>query len=267
MIKLNGGTRSSSRSRVANRLAWLANAGIENSAMSVSRSAGSALCCSLATRIPSCTAASRAAGSAKCVGSEVMTAETRLPWVPFCSSVRMDTGTDATSGRSGRASCFCSQVRNAPAHSAITTSLTVTPAAFLIALTSASGTLVKAQRRCGPMFLLNGVAGATNGGADSTTPRFRRNRNRSMSGSQGRAGLLMIAGSDRTISTETRAARTGLVASDAALRASNCAAPGSASGRHRSGSSISRGSGEMSISAASKSFPETPSMAAWCTLM
>src|SRR5271156_3259703 len=190
---------------------------MENWAMSVSSSAGSALCCSLAARIASCTAASRPAGSAKLVGSAAMTDETRLPWAPFCSSVRMDTGTAVSSGPSGRASCFCSQTRSAPAHSAITTSLTVTPAAFLISLTCASGRLVKAQRRCGPMFLLNGVAGAINGGADRTTPRSRRNTYRSMSGSQGRAGLATRAGNERTIPAENRTARTGLVASGAGL--------------------------------------------------
>ena len=115
------------------------------------------------------------------------------------------------------------------------------------------------------MFLLNGVAGAINGGADRTTPRSRRNTYRSMSGSQGRAGLATRAGNERTIPAENRTARTGLVASDAALRTSSFAAPGWVSGRHESGSPVSRGSGEVSISAASRSFPDTPSMAAWCT--
>ena len=74
--------------------------------MSVSSSAGSALCCSLATRIASCAAASRPAGSAKCVGSGAITDETRLPWVPCCSSVRMDTGTAASSGPVGQRIVF-----------------------------------------------------------------------------------------------------------------------------------------------------------------
>ena len=108
----------------------------------------------------------------------------------FFSSVRIDTGTAVRSGPSGRASCFCSQMRSAPAHNAITTSLTVTPAAFLIALTCASGEAGEGPATMrSEMFLLNGVAGAINGGADRTTPRSRRNTNRSMSGSQGNAGL------------------------------------------------------------------------------
>ena len=66
--------------------------------------------------------------------------------------------------------------------------LTVTAAAFLISLNSASGRLPKAQRRCGPIVLLNGVRGDTRGGADNTTLRPRRGRNRSITGSRGRAG-------------------------------------------------------------------------------
>jgi hypothetical protein len=89
-------------------------------------------------------------GVGRWVGSGAIMVDTRLPPLPFSSSARTDTGTAATSGSSGRASWSINQVRSAPVDSAITTSFTVQPAAFFTALTSSSGTVQNAQRRCGP---------------------------------------------------------------------------------------------------------------------
>ena len=62
--------------------------------------------------------------------------DTRFVHFSVSSPVRIDTGTIATSGTSGRASWSSSHVRSPPAHAAITTSFTVAPSAFLMSLTS-----------------------------------------------------------------------------------------------------------------------------------
>ena len=86
--------------------------------------------------------------------------DTLLPRVPFWSVVRTETGTAATSGAVGRAWCSSSQRRSAPAHNAMTTSLTVRSLPARRLLTSASGRSVKAHLRCADSGALNGVPGA-----------------------------------------------------------------------------------------------------------
>ena len=112
-----------------------------------------------------------------------------------------DRGPDATYQFTGRpfsaALAYTHGRSEAAGHNAMTTSLTVTPAAFFTALTC-ERQLPNAQRRCGPMFLLNGVGGAISGGAVRMTSRSWRNRNRRPACSQGRAARLPAAGNERT---------------------------------------------------------------------
>ncbi len=124
------------------------------------------------------------------VGIGAIMVETRLPWVPFCSSVRTETGTAATSGASGSASWSSSQCRSAPADSAITTSLTVMPGtASLTCLTSPKGRL---DERPAPVRADRPVerrrrARAGRGGR--ARPSLSRPSTRSTTGSRGRTGL------------------------------------------------------------------------------
>ena len=124
-------------SRVAVRMARANTAGGGNWAKSVSASAGTASKSSLAPTIASWTWRTRCSGSGSSVGSEAKMLETRFVHFSVSSPVRIDTGTMAMSGWSGSASCFSSQVRSPPAHTAITTSFTVAPSAFLMSLIEA----------------------------------------------------------------------------------------------------------------------------------
>ena len=107
------------------------------------------------------------------VGSGASIADTLLPSAPLLAGSRTDTGIIATSGWSGSASWSMSQRRSAPAHIAITTSLTDTPKAFFTALTVSRLTLRNANRRCGVIGRLNGVAGARPGLVAITEPSPR----------------------------------------------------------------------------------------------
>ena len=127
---------------------------------SVSRSAGSARWRCLALISSSWVRIRRRSGSGSSVGIGTIIIDTRLPKVPCCSSVRTDTGTIATSGSSGRSSWSISHSRSAEAQRVTTTSLTVMPAALLIALTVSSETWPMARRRWGEIFALNDVVGA-----------------------------------------------------------------------------------------------------------
>ena len=88
----------------------------------------------MAPTIASWTLATRCSASGSSVGSDAKMLETRFVHFSVSSPVRIDTGTMAMSGVSGRASCFSSQVRSPPAQAAITTSFTVAPSAFLMSL-------------------------------------------------------------------------------------------------------------------------------------
>ena len=103
-MRLNGLTRSNSRSRADSRQTWLASAGRANWVTSASRLAGMAPCWSLAARIASCIAPSRSPGSGRLVGKAASIIDTRLPYEPFWSLVRTETGTAAISGAAGNAS-------------------------------------------------------------------------------------------------------------------------------------------------------------------
>jgi len=160
------------------RAAIAATAGGMKRVASVSRSAGSALWRSLATSSVSWVRSSRRAGSGSSVAIGTTITDTRLPNVPYCSSVRTETGTIAMSGSAGSASRSASHRRTMPVHSATTTSLTVKPKASLICLTVSSGSLPKAKRRWGEIGPLNGVGGAgweaNSSTSRSGTPGIRR---------------------------------------------------------------------------------------------
>ena len=100
-------------------------------------------------------------------------ADTLFPSAPLLAGSRTDTGIIAMSGWLGSASWSVSQRRSAPAHIAITTSLTDTPKAFFTVLTSARSTLRNANLRCGVIALLNGVAGGRPGVVAMTSPSPR----------------------------------------------------------------------------------------------
>ena len=70
---------------------------------------------------------SRSTGSSRCTGSPTNMAESWLPGSSWVSSLRIDTGTDATSDLSGRSSWAISHLRIDPAQAASTTSFTVVP--------------------------------------------------------------------------------------------------------------------------------------------
>jgi hypothetical protein len=105
--------------------------------------------------------------------------------------------------------------RRAPAHIAITTSLTETPKAFFTALTVSRSTLRNAIRRCGVIGLLNGVAGARPGlvAMIPPSPRFSPSM---LPTSVFTAGARV--GSTRTSSLVMRTVWTGRQASFAAAR-------------------------------------------------
>ena len=71
---------------------------------STSHDAGSGWYRCFAATIALVTSASRAAGSARCVGSGASMTETWFPASFACSGVRTDSGTSVTSGWSGSAS-------------------------------------------------------------------------------------------------------------------------------------------------------------------
>jgi len=101
--------------------------------------------CSLAIRMGRWCA--RAGAGVGLVGRQgAIMAETWLPNEPRSASVRTDTGTMARSGSAGSSSWSMSQRRSAPAQMAMTTSFTVTPAAFFTAFTSSSDSVANTQR-------------------------------------------------------------------------------------------------------------------------
>ena len=75
------------------------------------------------------------------------------------------------SGLSGSAFCSIRYARRAPPHMASTTSLTVTPAACLIAITRSIGQDCAAQRRAPPIGTLKIVLGAPNGNVNCCSIR------------------------------------------------------------------------------------------------
>ncbi len=129
---------------------------------------------SFAFAIDSCTRSTRFTGSASSVGSDAKMADTRFVHFSVSSPVRIETGIIAPSGLSGSASCCSSHVRSPPAHTAITTSFTVAPSAFLMPFTDSSDADRNANRRCGVIGALNGVGGADSDGSGPLDIGLRR---------------------------------------------------------------------------------------------
>ena len=82
-------------------------------------------------------------------------------------------GTTATSGLSGSSSRSCKNPRNAPAHSARTTSLTLTANRFFTRSTSSKFSWASAMLRSAVISALNNVEGAVKGAAMAAPLRAR----------------------------------------------------------------------------------------------
>ena len=107
----------------------------------------------LTTRIWAEISARLCTGSAQETGSVVTIPETWLPSVPRWSSVRTLTGTNAFSSRSSMSSPRRIRCRRSASVTTVsTTSLTVPPSVFLIALTSSSEARIQVKRRSGPTW-------------------------------------------------------------------------------------------------------------------
>ena len=168
------------------------------------------------------------------------------------------------SGWDGSASCSASQRRRAPALIAITTSLTETPKAFLTILTVARSTLRNANRRCGVIGLLNGVAGARPGMVAMTSPSPR------FSPSMPPTTVLttgVSVGSNLTSSLVIRTVWTGRHASRKVAFTAISGQLGGRSGRNGLAGGSSRPAGVRSIRMVRSSVPDTPSTAAWWILV
>src|ERR1700745_235575 len=173
MVTLNGGSRCSRPVANTTRAARAVSAGTAKSLIWSTRPCGISACCALATFVAEGTISTRRPGSVTLVGSGASIADTLFPSAPWPLWSRTDTGIIETSGGSGSASGSRSQRRSAPAHMAITTSFTDTPKTFFTALTVSRLTLRKANRRCGVIGRLNGVAGARPGRVAITEPSPR----------------------------------------------------------------------------------------------
>ena len=236
-------------SRVAVRMARANTAGGGNWAKSVRASAGTASKSSLAPTMASWTRATRWSGSGSSVGSAAKMPETRFVHFSVSSPVRIDTGTMAMSGTSGRASWVSSQVRSPPAQAAITTSFTVAPRAFLMSFTSSSDVERNAKRRWAVMAALNGVRGAAPVGSGPTvSPSGDRSRPRLSTAPSGprrpprtwlaaatTTGARVVRPSSRTVRVGAgRPPWPGLRTRVDAARVSTSLSLGSGSGRHSS---------------------------------
>ena len=201
--------------------------------------------------------------------------EIRLPNVPRCSGVRTDTGTIVSSGSLGSSPRSASQSRSAPAQIVMTTSLTVQPAAFLTALTSASGSDPNATRRCGVIDPWKRVRGAVRVAPCRIPPSRRRGESRASR--RLIAAVVPMPGTCRSIATLSRCgsvrgtaatARTGCRGSPATPRASIPSSPGVRTSPPLSpAGGTSRPVGAVSSRTLKTSAPDIPSTAAWCILV
>ena len=200
------------------------------------------------------TMSSRATGSSHHTGSGAIIAATRLPSAPRSTSARTLTGTIALSSSPfvfwpRRRRCLPS----APATVASTTSLTVPPSSFLIALTSPSFTRTHVKRRCGPIDWLYGLDGAGLRPAHAIAP---------MPTAASRRLSATIRGPRKMARTE-RISSPGIVARSTIASPSSWAADGSGRGSQRSPVSVgAAGWGEVSNSTDMMSTPEMPSTSA-----
>ena len=169
--------------------------------------------------IASRTLLSRSSGFDSVTGKGQKTAETWLPNVPFCSSVRTLTGTSARRSADGGAPRSVSQVRSPPATVARITSLTVPPSAARTSFTSLKESSTISKRRCGPIGTFKGDSGArpiettSSSGLrpEKSCPKsftaslFGSNASRTM-----RSGCVICSFTDLTSSSETGGAWRGV---------------------------------------------------------
>ena len=147
---------------------------------------------------------------------------------------------------------------------AITTSLTDTPNAFFTALTVSRLTLRNANRRCGVIGRLNGVAGARPGLVAITEPSPRFSPSMPPT-SVFTAGARV--GSHLTSWLVICTVCTGRQARRAAALAARAGRAGAAAGRNGSAGGSSRPCGVRSNRTVSSSAPDAPSIAAWWILV
>ena len=152
--------RSASFRRETSRTAEAATTGEVYVVASARASAGTSSNWRFAACIASRQRATRSIGSSQYVGSSATIADTRFVHGSSSSPVRIDTGTIARSGSSGRASCSIRYSRNAPVQIAMTTSFSVPPVASFRRLRFESCIDRMAKRRCGVTLLFHGVGGA-----------------------------------------------------------------------------------------------------------
>ena len=131
-------------------------------------------------------------------------------------------------------------------------------------LTVSRSTLRNANRRCGVMGLLNGVAGARPSvvGMTAPSPRFSPSMPPTSVFTTGaRVGRTL------TISLVRRTVCTGRQASRATALAVSSGQPGGLPGRNGRAGGSSRPAGVRSSSTVSSSAPDAPSIAAWWILV
>ena len=195
---------------------------------------------------------SRSAGSSRWVGSGAIIADTLLPKVPRSSSVRTETGIIPSSGSSGSSSLKVRCSLTAPATRQITTSLTLTPKAFLTAFTSSSETEPRPNTRCGERGAPYGPFGALTGGLSITCSSSAPKRIRTLDITRlirRLPGRPKAATAMSTCGT-TVASRSAMLSGARGIPLAHIISRSRPSGGDRSGSSsgfpASRGSGVMS---------------------
>ncbi len=191
-------------------------------------------------------------------GSGAHIAVTRLPSAPRSISARVDIGTIALSTMSSVGSPWSRMYRpSAPATTASTTSLTVPPSAFLIALKSARSPRSQVKRRWGPIVTLKGLGGAGWSPAHASAP----------SAISVSPAFCAIVRGPRNAARTPRTISRGAIARSSSASASSSASLGSGRGIHScSGGATGIGSGAESNRTVAMSTPEMPSTSAWWVL-
>ena len=246
-------TRLKKRWRACRRAACDMIVGGAKSARSVSTWAPTAWPDSLRPPIASCTTAKHSTGSSRSTGSGADIAATRLPSAPRSASARTDTGTIAFSRipsvSTPRPRRKRPSARDTPTS---TTSLTVPPNSFLIALKRSRSPSTQVKRRWGPILTFSGLDGAPPP-AKAKAPsaeRLSRTRPSTWRG-------------PRSTARAPRAISAGTVARSSSASAKSWAPLGAGPGIHGSGWGVGAGTGAVSNSTVVMSTPDTPSTSAW----
>ena len=273
MTTLTGRFTRSER-RATSRTAAPAITGDVASVASVSVVAGTRSSCCFAACIAARHRCTRSTGSSQSVGSSATIDDTRFVHGSSSMPVRIETGTIARSGSAGSASWRSRYSRSAPAHTAITTSLTVPPVASLSALMFDSAVVRIANRRCGPTLLFQGVGGAgvigiatlrsCSATASASSPRPTVVAIRSRERPTTPLRLLSPAASAkfRTILSDRRVALTGFATRLLIVCLRSSPSVGSGSPRHDTGFHGHSASRDSSVNSLSMITPAAPSTVA-----